>query len=88
MEEVKGEWGNAPLNPALMSAWQAENQAQQEEYGSPDAGGGGDGSQDGGGDTAEDGMFDGGDKPDEGDQPDGGQDMAKSFGLPVFTVVP
>ena len=33
-------------------------------------------------------MFDGGDKPDEGDQPDGGQDMAKSFGLPVFTVVP
>ena len=88
MEEVKGEWGNAPLNPALMSAWQAENQAQQEDYGSPDAGGGGDGSQDGGGDTAEDGMFDGGDKPDEGDQPDGGQDMAKSFGLPVFTVVP
>lgn len=92
LEAVKGDVGDAPLNPALMSAWQAEHQAQSEDYGDPSqagAGGppgaddGGDGGDDpqGGGDQPEDGMFDDGGE-------DGGQEMAKSFGLPVFTILP
>lgn len=34
-DEVEGDWGNAPLNPALVGAWQAENQQGQEDYGQP-----------------------------------------------------
>ena len=91
LEAVKGDVGDAPLNPALMGAWQAENQSQNEDYGDPNAqqpggplpagdeqDGGQDGDQQG---QPEDGMFDAGDG-------DGGPEMQKSFGLPVFTVEP
>lgn len=39
-EETDGEWGNSPLNPVLQSAYQASQQANQEDYGNPDGGGG------------------------------------------------
>ena len=85
MEEV--EWGDAPLNPVLQGAYQQTTQAGQEDYGNPDAPGGGfGGDQDGGDQQDQDGQQ----PPDqqEDDQPQDGQDMAKSFGLPVFRVDP
>lgn len=87
-DPVKGAWGDAPLNPTLIPVWQAENQASQEDYGDPTAAGG----VPPGGDDEGSGAP-GGD--DEGAPPGGGQDggeggpeMQKSFGLPVFTVEP
>lgn len=101
---IKDKWGDAPLNPALMSAWQMDQQ-QPEDFGQPGqgqpgAGGGqpGDPNQppDGGGE-------DYGQADDEGQGQDFGQDpgqggqageepqpdeMAKAFGLPVFKVKP
>lgn len=90
LEAIKGDVGDAPLNPALMGAWQAENQSQNEDYGDPN------GQQPGGplpaGDDGQDGEQppgDGQDQPEDGMFDDGeGQDMQKSFGLPVFTVEP
>lgn len=86
MEEVKGDWGNAPLNPVLISVWQAENQAQQEDYGDPGAGGP-PGSDEGGADADDAREEDPGAAP-EDQQDDNGPTMQKSFGLPVFTVLP
>lgn len=92
---IKEGWGDAPLNPSLIGAWQAEQQAGQEDFGTP----GPDGQ-----------AMPGEDEQDEGDKPDfgygdkdGGQDfgdgdgggvpadpngdpLGKAFGLPVFTV--
>lgn len=89
-DKLDAAWGEAPLNPSLVGAWQAETQASAEDYGTPDA----DGEA-----TPADG---GGDKPDfgdsDGDQDFGGDDkppaapgappeqVAKSFGLPVYVV--
>lgn len=88
MDEV--EWGNAPLNPVLQTAYQSQQQAGQEDYGNPDAPGGGFG----GGDDEKQGQdgnqppgADGG-QDDDQDQPPAGDDLAKSFGLPVFRVDP
>lgn len=93
LEAVKGDAGDAPLNPVLMGAWQAEQQANNEDYGDPSqAGAGGppgaddQGDQGGGDADAQDGQQDGG-KPEDG-MFDAGDDMAKAFGLPVFTVEP
>jgi hypothetical protein len=87
---------DAPLNPALMGAWQAKNQAESEDYGDPDAPGGG---PEGGafgkpgekpGQPGQGGQ--GGQPPGQGGDEDAGDDngaeMQKSFGLPVFTVAP
>lgn len=80
-EETKEDWGNAPLNPSMQSAYQASKQAGQEDYGNPDAGGGGfqpQGDEDpnpAGGDAG------GGDA---GGQDDNGEEMQKSLGLPVW----
>lgn len=90
LEAVEGPIGDCPLDSALAGQWAQAQQASQEDYGDPTAAGGGepaqpgkdndqDGGPPGGKDDAEDGMFDAGDS---------GQDMAKSFGLPVFTVEP
>lgn len=39
-EKIDADWGDAPLNPSLIGAWQAEmqakNQENQEDYGTPD----------------------------------------------------
>lgn len=34
-EKIQASWGDAPLNPTLMGAWQAEMQAGQEDFGDP-----------------------------------------------------
>jgi hypothetical protein len=89
LDAVEGDIGNAPLNPVLSGAYQAAQQAAQEDYGDPTAAGGqppgGDedaaNEEAGDGGQQEPGMFDAGDQ-------DGGSPMQKSFGLPVFTVEP
>lgn len=94
-EEVKEDWGDAPLNPSLMGAYQAAQQANQEDYGQPgdtpiDEQGDGAGGQSGGfgEDDAEGGeqtvQMDGAD-PD-----DNGPEMQKSFGMgtPVWRIDP
>lgn len=96
VEAAPGKWGEAPLNPTLVGPWQQEAMPQQEDYGQPGAAPG-----EGGPDDGDFGQGDGGDQQDFG-QPDGGgdddqqqpeqqgadakQDMAKSFGLPVFRI--
>lgn len=84
-DEVK-DWGDAPLNPALMGAYQAAQQANGEDYGTP-----GEGVQFGGDD--EDGQpapGDGDQEPGEQDdaKQDNGEAMQKSFGLPVWRIEP
>ncbi len=87
-------WGDAPLNPSLLGAWQAEQQAGQEDFGTPGA----DGDAvpaDGADEQPQDFGDQGGDKPDFGDNPAGAvpadpatdpADMAKAFGLPIFSI--
>ena len=96
IEAADGQWGDAPLNPSLVGAWQAEAQQQPEDFGTPgarpgqgeDGGDGGDGQdfgqgdQDGGGQDF--GQPDGGDAQDA--QPEDPEQVAKSFGLPVFRI--
>ena len=86
-DKVDGAWGDAPLNPSLVGAWQAENQQGQEDYGTPGAPGQKDpddngtddfGQQDGqqGGEdfgTPDDA---GGDQQQPGGQPQGDQQQA------------
>ena len=92
MEEVKGDWGNAPLYQPLIGIYMQEQQAGQEDYGQPGAPGGQPGAQPG----DEDAGGQPGDNPfakkgaDAGDHQadDNGAEMQKSFGLPVFTVQP
>lgn len=79
--ETDGEWGNAPLNPILQSAYQADQQSKQEDYGSPrlDGQDGAAGDDEGGDDQQTDN--------EEGQQPpDDGEDLQKSFGLPVWSI--
>ena len=95
-EEIKEAWGDAPLNQNLMQAWMAEQQAAGEDYGDPDAAAGGSGAFGGGeapgGKPGAPGQP-GAKKPGFGAAPagkpdDGGDDLAKAFGLPVFRVEP
>lgn len=99
--KIEGKLGDAPMNPSLIGVWQAENQAQEQDFGQPGQGGqpGEGGDEQGGedfGDAGED--ADGG--ADFG-QPDGAQDaggaepdandpgdMQKAFGLPIFRIEP
>lgn len=92
-EPIKDAWGDAPLNPNLIPVWQAENQANAEDYGDPDAAPGEPG-QPGqpGGKPGQPGGF--GAKPGQpqgapgGAPDDNGPDMQKAFGLPVLTIEP
>lgn len=98
VDKADGKWGDAPLNPSLVGAWQQEAMPQQEDYGQPGEQPGQGGPDDGDfgqGDGGEEQDFgqgdDGGDQQDQQGQPDQqqpapGQDMAKSFGLPVFRI--
>ncbi len=102
VEKADGKWGDAPLNPSLVGAWQQEAMPQQEDYGQPGAQPDQDDAQ---GDGAQD--FGGGDQDQQGDgasgedfgqpeaddgqsapKPADPQDMAKAFGLPVFRIKP
>lgn len=92
LEEVKGDWANAPLYQPLIGVYMQEQQAGNEDYGDPSAAGPGGPPGAGGKPGADDdgGGPPGGDKPEDGMFDDGGGDngpeMQKSFGLPVFTV--
>lgn len=100
VEAADGKWGDAPLNPSLVGAWQQEAMPPPEDYGTPGAAPG-----DGGPDDGDFGQGDGQDggqdfgQPDDDQQQDGkqppqqdqsapAQDMAKAFGLPVFRIQP
>lgn len=102
MDRIEASWGDAPLNPSLMSAWQAEQQQGQEDYGNPqdqaqaqapaDQGGEGDPEQQ---DQQGQDFGDGGGDFGQPNQPDPQQEaapapdqpqMTKSFGLPVFVI--
>lgn len=91
-DKVDGQWGDAPLNPSLVSVWQAENQQQNEDYGQPgqSPGQGDSGGEDFGDAGDEGGEQDFGQQDGDGQQPDPAQqqDMAKAFGLPVFRLEP
>lgn len=100
LDKADGSWGEAPLNPSLVGAWQAENQEQNADYGQPgqppgqadegDDAGGQDG-QDFGQPEDGDGGQDFGNPDAQGDGPDADApppDMAKAFGLPIFKVQP
>lgn len=97
-EKTKGKWGDAPLNPSLVSVWQAEQQAENADFGepgevAPGQGEPGEGEDFGSPDMP--GQPPGDDQDtDDGDEPakPGGappaaanKEMAKSFGLPVFS---
>lgn len=103
LKKIDEAWGDAPLNPSLLGAWQAEQQQANEDYGQPGAMPSGDGDEDEGGedfghpghenDTGAD-FGDAGDEGQGGGAPtsrpgdDGGEDIAKAFGLPVFRIEP
>lgn len=103
IEKTDGKWGDAPLNPSLVTVWQAENQAEEGDFGTPGAAPGEGDPQDGdfGGEQGGDDFG----QQDDGQQGDGGEeqpqpgkppakpgapapDMAKAFGLPVFRIEP
>lgn len=95
-DEIKEDWGNAPLNQTLMQAWQAENQQNAMGMpGMPQPGGEGNGSDGNGadGDQGDDPdkaafqkLLDEGAERQNGEQ--GDEDMAKSFGFPAFRIEP
>lgn len=80
-DEIKEDWGNAPLNQTLMQVYMADKQqaamAQQDMPGQ-----GGDGDQGDDGDAEFKKLLNG------GDDDQGGDEMAKSFGLPPFRIEP
>lgn len=95
LEKSPGDWGDAPLNPALVGAWsaakQAEQQQQAQDFGVPgqqtpggEAGGQGQAPAD---EQGQDGGQDFGDAgADFGGQAEDPEAVAKAFGLPVYTV--
>jgi len=81
-DETKASWGDAPLNPALMGAYSAEQGEGQEDYGQP---GGYDLSD------SKESQEDFGDPEGEGkgsDDVDDADTMAKSFGIPLLRIEP
>ena len=92
-------WGDAPLNPSLMGAWQAQQQQDGQDFGDPDQQ---QGDDDGDGDSGNDSGDAENDNADNGKNAQSGsaetdgddeedndekqsKDMSKSFGLPVYT---
>ncbi len=98
LDEIPEAWGNAPINPSLLGAWQAEQQAGQEDFGTPGPDGEAQPAQ---GDDQPQDFGDGG-KQDFGDNPTGavaanpnsdpaassagGDDMAKAYGLSILSI--
>lgn len=83
MEEIKEDWGEAPLNQSLMGAYKQGQQGDDDDYGDPGAFGGGQF----GGDQNDD-QKQPGEQPEPDDQQENGEEMQKSFGLPVWRVEP
>jgi hypothetical protein len=97
-DKAEGAWGDAPLNASLLSVWQAEQQAENADFGQPgeaQPGMGEPGDGDDFGSAQDPGAPPGdGQDTDDGDQPGqpGGvppaaanKVMSKAFGLPVFS---
>lgn len=87
-EKITDAWGDAPLNPSLVGAWQAEQQASQEDYGQPSDDDAPPGTDFGDPD-------DGTDESDADSDPEGAAQFGKafepalddgSFGLPVLKI--
>lgn len=92
-EKSDASWGEAPVNPSLVGAWQAEQQQAQQDFGQPgEEGQQPDAGDDGEQDYGEDGDFgqaddDQGGAPAAADDDEEPQpDMGKAFGMPVFTI--
>lgn len=82
-EKISEAWGDAPLNPSLIAAWQVEQQAQQEDYGQP-------GQMQPGAEASDEDGDDFGSPDEEGTDADsneeGADQLGKAFGLPVFRI--
>jgi hypothetical protein len=97
-DKLNDKWGEAPVNPALLGAWQSEQQQNDQDFGNPnEQGGNPEGDENHGqsdfGDPGKDGVGDqeGADFGEPGEE-DGDDDndsddgnLGKSFGLPVYT---
>lgn len=80
-DEIKEDWGNAPLNQTLMQVYMADK--QQDAMAQPGMPGqGGNGGQGDEGDAEFQKLLNG------GNDDQGGDEMAKSFGLPPFRIEP
>jgi hypothetical protein len=88
-DKLTEDWGDAPLNPSLMGAWQGERQQNNQDFGGPEQRGGDD---DAPGDAEEgdkkdadagNAENDNGDEETNEDKQEKG--LNKSFGLPVYT---
>lgn len=98
LDPIDGPMGDMPINPALISAWQMENQQPAEDFGQPG------GEQPGGDPDDGDGFGGDGDPEDDDDDAGGGpgddggdgfgedddtpDDLQKTFGLPVVRIEP
>ena len=90
-DEIKDDWGNAPLNQTLMQAWMADKQQDaMGQMGMPMPGGEGSGADGEQGDDPDKAAFqkllDEGAERQNAEQ--GDEDMAKSFGFPAFRIEP
>lgn len=90
-DEIKEDWGNAPLNQTLMQAWMADKQQDaMGQMGMPMPGGEGAGADGEQGDDPDKAAFqkllDEGAERQNAEQ--GDEDMAKSFGFPAFRIEP
>lgn len=90
-DEIKEDWGNAPLNQTLMQAWMADKQQDaMGQMGMPMPGGEGAGADGEQGDDPDKAAFqkllDEGAERQNAEQVD--EDMAKSFGFPAFRIEP
>lgn len=97
LDEVKEPWGDAPLNPTLIGAWQAGQQEGEEDFGEPDqaphAGDEraldfGDSQTDENEDVDDADEAPGDEAPGDEAADFGSEEMQKAFGLPVFRVEP
>lgn len=91
-DDIKEDWGNAPLNQTLMGAWMQGQQQNSEDYGDPSQAGGFGGDQGDQGSQGDDQQQEQDQQAYEqaagDDQQQDKQQMAKSFGLPIFKVEP
>lgn len=90
-DEIKEDWGNAPLNQTLMQAWMADKQQDaMGQMGMPMPSGEGAGADGEQGDDPDKAAFqkllDEGAERQNAEQ--GDEDMAKSFGFPAFRIEP
>lgn len=90
-DEIKEDWGNAPLNQTLMQAWMADKQQDaMGQMGMPMPGGEGAGADGEQGDDPDKAAFQKllGEGAERQNAEQGDEDMAKSFGFPAFRIEP